>query len=182
MKLTKDEKKEKSKKMAEGLGKAPHLFFAQFQGVKFLELAQLRGKLKPLRCKFSVAKNSTIRHALKGAGIDGADVSLLKGPVGLVVTDSDDPSAAAKVLSAFSKEFPLFKIKAGYVGKQWMTPGDCLKLSTLGTKTEIIAKFAGLLYANVAQAAGVLQAPIRDFAYVLKALEEKKKKEGAAAA
>ena len=52
----------------------------------------------------------------------------------------------------------------------------------MGSKAEIMAKFAGLLYANVAQAAGVLQAPIRDFAYVLKALEEKKKTEGAAAA
>lgn len=180
MKLTKNEKIEKSKTLAEGLKKAPHLFFTEFQGVKFVELYELRLKLRPLRCKFSVIKNSMIRHALKGAGIDGVDPKLLKGPVGLVVSEGEDPVAAAKVLAAFSKEFPKLKIKAGFVGKQWMTQSDCVKLSTLGTKPEILAKLVGTLYGAVSQSAGVLQAPIRDFVLVLKALEEKKK--GTAAA
>ena len=38
MKLTKNEKVEKSKALAEALKKAPHLFFTEFQGMKFGEL------------------------------------------------------------------------------------------------------------------------------------------------
>ena len=182
MKLTKDEKIQKSKAVADALKKAPHLFFTEFQGSKFVELDELRAKLRPLKCRYAVVKNSMVRYALKNAGIDGIDPKLLKGPIGMVVSDLDDPVAPAKVLAAFAKQFPLLKIKAGFVGAKWMTPADCQKLSTLGSRPELLAKLAGTLYSAVSQSAGVLQAPIRDFVYVLAALEEKKKKESGAAA
>lgn len=185
MKFTKKEKIEESKEIAEGFQKAPHLFFTQFQGLKFKELDELRDKLRPLHCRYAVIKNSLIRWALKNAGVDGADPAMLKGPVGMVVSESEDPVGAAKVLAAFAKQFPQFKIKAGFVSKKWMTPAECQTLSTIGTKSELLAKLAGTLYSAVSQSAGVLQAPIRDFVLVLAALEEKKKKEptqGAAAA
>jgi len=182
MKLTKNEKIEKSKQLAETLKKAPHLFFTEYQGLKFVELDELRAKLRPLHCRYAVIKNSLVRYALKNAGVEGVDPKLFKGPVGMVVSDSEDPVAAAKVLAAFSKQFPLLKIKAGFVGAKWLTPSDCQKLSTLGSKPELLAKLAGTLYSAVSQSAGVLQAPIRDFVYVLAALEEKKKKEQGAAA
>ncbi|MBI5629338.1 MAG: 50S ribosomal protein L10 [Elusimicrobia bacterium] len=180
MKLTKNDKIEGAKALAENLKKAPHLFFAEYQGLKFVELDELRGKLRPLRCRFAVVKNSLVRYALKSAGIDGADAKLFTGPVGMVVSESEDPVAAAKVLAAFSKQFPFLKIKAGLVSQKWMTPGECQTLSTLGSKPELLAKLAGTLYSAVSQSAGVLQAPIRDFVLVLKALEDKKK--GVAAA
>src|SRR5207302_1128135 len=182
MKKTKNEKIEQSKAVAESLKKAPHLFFTEFQGLKFVELDELRAKLRPLKCRYAVVKNSLVRYALKNAGVDGVDPKLLKGPVGMVVSDSDDPVAPAKVLAAFAKQFPLLKIKAGFVGAKWMSPADCQKLSTLGSRPELLAKLAGTLYSAVSQSAGVLQAPIRDLVLVLAALEDKKKKEGPAAA
>jgi large subunit ribosomal protein L10 len=182
MKLTKSQKIEKAKDLGTVLSKAPSIFFTEFQGIKFTELDTLRGKLRPLRCKYTVMKNSLVRNALKNAGIDGIDPKLLKGPIGLVVADSDDPAGAAKVLSAFAKDVPLLKVKAGFVGGNWMTASECAKLATLGTKPELLSKLAGTLYASVAQTAGVLQAPIRDFVLVLSALEDKKKKESPAAA
>jgi large subunit ribosomal protein L10 len=182
MKLTKAEKIEKAKTLAAQLQKAPHLFFTEFQGLKFVELDELRGKLRPLGCRYAVVKNSLIRYALKNAGVDGIDPKLLKGPVGLVVADGEDPVAAAKVLTTFAKQFPLLKIRAGFVSQKWMTPADCQTLSTLGSKPELLAKLAGVLYSTVSQSAGVLQAPIRDMVLVLKALEEQKKSQPAAAA
>ncbi|MHB2025603.1 MAG: 50S ribosomal protein L10 [Elusimicrobiota bacterium] len=182
MKLTRVEKKEKAKKLSDVVGKAPYLFFTEYQGLKFLELADLRGKLGPLGGRYSVVKNSQLRHALKGAGIDGADPKLLKGPLGLVVSAGEDPVSAAKVLAAFAKQFPVFKIKAGYVGQRWMTAVECQKLSSLGTRPEMLAKLVGLLYANVAQSAAVLSAPLRDFVFALSAVRDKKEKEIPAAA
>ncbi|MBI4425564.1 MAG: 50S ribosomal protein L10 [Elusimicrobia bacterium] len=183
MKPTKQQKIEQAKELAKLLGKSPNLYITQYQGLKFIELAQLRSKLKPFKCKYQVVKNSLIANALKEAGVPAApDAKTLKGPIGIIIAPGTDPVSAAKTLMAFAKEFPLLKVKAGYVGDQWLNPADCAKLSTLGTKPELLSKLAGTLYATVAQSAGVLQAPLRDFVLVLKALEEKKKKEPQAAA
>jgi large subunit ribosomal protein L10 len=182
MKLTKQQKIAQAKELAKVLGKSPNIYITQYQGLKFVELAQLRTKLKPFKCKYQVVKNSLISNALREAGVPASpDAKLLKGPVGIIIAPGTDPVSAVKTLVAFAKEFPLMKVKAGFVGDQWLNAADCAKLSTLGTKPELLSKLAGTLYAAVAQSAGVLQAPIRDFVLVLKALEEKKKKEPAAA-
>jgi large subunit ribosomal protein L10 len=94
-----------------------------------------------------------------------------------VVSESEDPVAPARVLAAFSKQFPFLKIKAGFVGQQWMTPAECWTLSTLGSRAELLAKLAGTFYSVVAQTAGVLQAPLREVVGVLVALEGERKKE-----
>ncbi len=182
MKLTKNDKIEKSKAVAEALKKAPHLFFTQFQGLKFVELDELRAKLRPLHCRYAVVKNSLVRYALKNAGIDGVDPKLLKGPVGMVVSDLDDPVAPAKVLAAFAKQFPLLKIKAGFVGAKWMTPAECQTLSTLPSRQELLGKAVNVIYSVISQSLAVVQAPTRDMLLVVKALEEKKKSESGAAA
>ena len=134
MKLTKQQKKDTSAAMAEKLKAAPHLFFTEFQGMKFVELDELRMQLKPLKCRHAVVKSSLIKYALKNAGIDGIDAKMLKGPVGLIVADNDDPVSPAKVLAQLGKKFPQLKIRAGYISAKWMTPADCIKLSTLPSK------------------------------------------------
>lgn len=182
MKQTKAEKIESAKILAETLKKAPHLFFTEFQGLKFVELDELRAKLRPLKCRYAVVKNNLVKYALKNAGVDGVDPKLLKGPIGMIISESEDPVGAAKVLAAFGKQFPLLKVKAGFVSQKWITPAEVATLSTLGSKPELYARLAGTLYSAVAQSAQVLAAPIRDFVGVLKALEEKKSKESGAAA
>ena len=183
MKQTKQQKIAAAKELAKLLGKSPNLYITQYQGLKFVELAQLRGKLKPFKCKYQVVKNSLIANALKEAGVPAnPDAKLLKGPVGIIIAPGTDPVSAVKTLVAFAKEFPLMKVKAGFVNDQWLSAADCTKLSTIGTKPELLSKLAGTMYAAVAQSAGVLAAPIRDFVLVLRALEDKKQKEPAPAA
>jgi len=182
MKLTKQEKIESSKVLAEKLKAAPHLFFTEFQGMKFVELDELRMQLKPLKCRHAVVKSSLIKYALKNAGIDGVDAKMLKGPVGLIVADNDDPVSPAKVLAALGKKFPQLKVRAGYISAKWMTPADCDKLSKLPSKQELMGKVVGLVYTLVSQSVGIVQAPTRDAVLVVKALENKLKESGAAAA
>jgi large subunit ribosomal protein L10 len=182
MKLTKQEKIESSKVLAEKLKAAPHLFFTEFQGMKFVELDELRMQLKPLKCRHAVVKSSLIKYALKNAGIDGVDPKMLKGPVGLIVADNDDPVAPAKVIATLAKKFPQLKVRAGYVSQKWMTPADCESLSKLPSKQELMGKIVGLLYTLVSQPVAIAQAPTRDMVLVVKALENKLKESGAAAA
>jgi large subunit ribosomal protein L10 len=182
MKLTKQQKIESSKVLAEKLKAAPHLFFTEFQGMKFVELDELRAQLRPLKCRHAVVKSSLVRYALKGAGIEGVDPKMLKGPVGLIVADNDDPVAPAKVIATLAKKFPQLKLRAGYVSQKWMTPADCEILSKLPSKQELMGKIVGLLYTLVSQPVAIVQAPTRDMVLVVKALENKLKESGAAAA
>jgi large subunit ribosomal protein L10 len=150
--------------------------------LKFQEIDDLRKKLKPLRCRYRIVKNSTLGHALKEAGLSCSDASLLKGPNAVLVAETDDPVGPAKILVKFMKEFPSLKLKAALVDSKWMSASDYEMLSKAGSKPEVLAKLTGLLYSTVSRSAGVLVAPIRDFILVLKALEEEKKKSAQAAA
>jgi hypothetical protein len=114
MKLTKQQKIDASKVLAETLKAAPHLFFTEYQGMKFVELDELRTQLRPLKCRYAVVKNSLVLYALKNAGVDGIDPKMLKGPVGMIVAENDDPVAPAKVI-ATACVLP-FSPFAGYLG------------------------------------------------------------------
>lgn len=182
MKLTKQQKIESSKALAEKLKSAPHLFFTEYQGMKFVELDELRAQLRPLKCKYAVVKNSLVKYALKNAGVDGVDPKMLKGPVGLIVAENDDPVAPAKVIATLGKKFPQLKVRAGYISQKWMSPADCATLSKLPSKPELMGKIVNLVYTLVSQPVAIAQAPTRDAVLVVKAFENKLKESGAAAA
>lgn len=174
MKLTKEQKKEQSKGLSEVLKGSAHMYFTEYQGLKFHDLAELRAQLKPMRCGYRVIKNSMLHHALKQAGVTVEAESLLEGPNAVLYAQQDDPVSPAKVLFKFAKTHQQLKLKAGFVGGKWMSAVDCQKLSTLGTRPELLTQLAGTLYSTVGQSAWVLAAPIRDFVLVLKAVQEKK--------
>ncbi|MDR1684489.1 MAG: hypothetical protein LBR90_03405, partial [Elusimicrobiota bacterium] len=56
----------------------------------------------------------------------------------------------------------------------WYNEAQVKTLATLGSKEDNLSKLAGALYSVVAQSAQVLQAPIRDFAYVMEAVKNSK--------
>lgn len=178
--LSKEQKIDKSSKLAEEIKASEGLFFASYQGLKFVELAKLREKLGGVNAKFRVERNSVVHFALKNANVEGTP-DILKGPTAITILKGGDIVEAAKVLAAFEKEFPALKVKAGYATKNWYSDADCKKLSTLGTRAETLSHLAGALYTSVSRIASVLQAPIRDLAFVLKALENKKRESETAA-
>jgi large subunit ribosomal protein L10 len=180
MKLTKEQKTGKSKELATVLKGASHLYITEYQGLKFKEMDQLRADLKKVGCTYKVLKNSVLEHALKAAGVDGASRELLDGPNALLMGEEDDPVSSAKILMKFSKENDKLKLKGGYVEGKWLDSAECAAMSKIGTKPELQAKLASVLYSCVGQSVWVLAAPIRDLVLVLKALEGKKKSEAAA--
>jgi len=170
-----------STELAGELKGATGVFFASYQGLKFKEIAVLRGKLSPTHTTFRVVRNSVAAFALKDAGIDGkAELSEMKGPTAIAIQQTGDIVESAKVLVAFEKEFPALKLRSCYSSQSWFNVNECRQLSKLPTRIELVGHLAGTLYSSVSQIAGVLQAPIRDFAYVLQAVHDKKKGEAAA--
>ncbi len=176
MNLTKQQKQERSQNLAGEIKQAAGLFFTAYQGLKFKEMAGLREILSSAECKFSVARNSILSYALKTAGVEGVDEALLKGPTAIaVLKKGGDIALSAKSLADFAKSNAAFKIRAGFSEGVWYSEAQVKILASIGTREENLSKLAGALYSAVAQSAQVLQAPIRDLAYVLKAVEEKQK-------
>lgn len=181
-KMTKSAKMEGARNLAQELKSASYLIFADYQGMKFGDISGLRAKLKPASCRFRVMKNSLVGHALKNADMDGGGAGfppdLLKGPLAMIVGEGGDPSPSAKLLVSFAKEVPQLKLKAAYFQGAWMDSSSIRRLAQLPGKNQLLADLAGALYSALSQAACVLQAPMRDLAYVLKAVEEQKSRNG----
>ena len=174
MNLTKDQKKQKSQDLASEITSTGTLFFTSYQGLKFVDMAELRATLAPTGAKFRVERNAIVEHAISQAKIEGADAKLFQGPTAIAV--GGDIAAVAKALVDFQKKNAALKLRACYSEGVWYDEAQVKQLSAIGTKEENLSKLAGALYNAVAQSAQVLQAPIRDFAYVIKALEEKQGK------
>ncbi|PIP81434.1 MAG: 50S ribosomal protein L10 [Elusimicrobia bacterium CG_4_9_14_3_um_filter_62_55] len=184
MKLTKEQKKDQSKELGAELKASSHVFFTHYQGLKFEQMETIRTKLRPMKCRYTVLKNSLLASALKEAGIEISEVDggegLLSGPNAVLIAKEDDPVSPAKVLVDMQKEAEKLDIRAGFVGGKWIGPDQVKALSKIGTKPELLGQLANALYSSVAQGAWVLAAPIRDLVLVLKAVEEQKKSEGGA--
>lgn len=177
MKFSKSDKVELSKKLGEEF-KSKDVFFASFQGLKFKDIASLKDNLRPAKSKFKVMRNTVVSHAISNASLKAEDATVAKGPTAVITVDSaDEISKAAKALVAFAKANPALKIKGGFTSNRWLTAKDLEKLSTIGSKTELLAQLAGVLYSNLSQIRFVLEAPMRDLAYAVDAVREKKSKE-----
>ncbi|WP_428897115.1 large subunit ribosomal protein L10 [Parelusimicrobium proximum] len=169
MNLTKQQKVEKAQDLSKEIKEAGVLFFASYQGLKFVDMADLRAKLTPTGAKFRVERNSVLNHAIQNAKIEGANEEYFKGPTAVAI--GGDIAAVAKTLVDFQKGFEALRLKACYSDGVWYSEKDIKQLATIGSKEDNISKLAGAMYSAVAQSAQVLQAPIRDLAYVLKAVE-----------
>ncbi|MGB2578256.1 large subunit ribosomal protein L10 [Elusimicrobium simillimum] len=172
MNLTKQQKVEKSQNLSKEIKDAGVLFFAAYQGLKFVDMAELRAQLIPTGAKFRVERNAIVDHAVRQAAIEGADEKLFKGPTAIAI--GGDIAAVAKTMVDFSKKFGALKLRACFSDGVWYNEAQVQQLATIGSKEDNLSKLAGALYSAVAQSAQVLQAPIRDLAYVLKAVEDSK--------
>lgn len=176
MKLTKADKKDLAVQLGQQF-KEKDVFFAAFNGLKFKQIAALKNNLRPAKSRFKVMRNTIISHAITNASLK-ADDTAVQGPTAVITVDSvDEIAKAAKTLLEFAKANPALKIKGGFASSQWLTPKDLEKLSRIGTKSELLAQLAGVLYSNLAQIRWVLEAPTLKLCYAIEAVKEQKAKE-----
>ena len=180
MKLTKTQKEKKAQEMARELQSSPYLVFTQYQGLKFRELAELRGKLKFFQAQFRIVKNSLLLHALKQAKILDQESDLLQGPLALVLGKGQDVLPSARVLAQFSKEYPRLKVRAAYSQDRWLDAGQLQTLADLPSREVLLGQVLRAIAGPLQGFLSVLQAPARDLLFVLQAISGQKepKQEG----
>lgn len=152
----------------------PNLVATIYQGLTTPELNDLRAKLKPLGCEYSVVKNTLTKIALKNIGLEEF-AKHFTGPTA-VAFQKGDPAALSKAVVEFSKNNDKFKIVAAYLGGKLLSEKDVKILSTLPSREVLLTKIAVMLNQPMQRVATVLNAPIQKLAQLVRAVEQQKAK------
>ncbi len=142
----------------------------QYTGMTFVEMSDLRTRLRKEGAVLKVFKNRLAQKALNGSVGEAGD-ALFKGPVALVY--SADPVTAAKISAQYAKENDKLKIIGGLMGKDVLNEAGIKALATLPSLDELRGKLVGLLQAPATKIAGILVAPAGQLARVVKAYSDK---------
>jgi large subunit ribosomal protein L10 len=147
-------------------------FVLNYGGLKVTQLTTLRQGLSKLDSRAMVVKNTYLGKVAKELG--WSDVStLLAGPTA-VVTGSGDVAEVAKLLVAFVKQNDKAAIKGASLEAALLTAADVEDLSKLPSKDAMRGMLLGTLQAPATSLVRVLNAPLLNVLYALKAYEEKK--------
>ncbi len=151
--------------ITEKMNEAASTVVVEYRGLSVAELTEMRAALREEDVEFKVYKNTMVRLAAKEAGHEDL-VEYLVGPNGFAF--GPDAVAPARILAEFAKKHKNLKFKAGVVSGNIVDVDGLTKLSKLPNKDGMLSMLVGML-----------QSPVRSFAYVLKAVGETKEAEEA---
>lgn len=138
-----------------------------YRGLTVEQDTKLRAEMRKAGVEYKVIKNTLIRRALEGTGLEAIDSNaVLENPTALAI--SDDAVAPAKVITEFAAKNDALQIKAGYLEGQVMSVAEVEELGKIPPKDVLIAKVLG-----------GLNAPLTSLAIVLNQIAEQKSAQGA---
>jgi large subunit ribosomal protein L10 len=145
--------------------------FLDFNGLNVDAVTKLRDDFRKSGVEYRVVKNTLVHQAVKHLDWAHKLDSVLVGMTG-VAWSFEDPSAAAKVVKAFRTTNAKLKIKAGLIEGQVLAAAAVeSQLATMPGKNELRAMLLATLQAPAQQFLQQLNAPLQNFAYLLKAKE-----------
>ena len=163
--LNLDEKKAVVAEVSAQVATAQTIVVAEYNGIEVAQLTKLRAQARKSGVYLRVLKNTLVRRAVAGSPFEGL-AAQMKGP--LIYGISQDPVAAAKVLSDFAKTNEKMVLKAGSYAGKVLDKAGVQALAAIPSREELLAKLLG-----------VMKAPVSGFAVALGALA--KQREEAAA-
>jgi large subunit ribosomal protein L10 len=146
--------------------------FVDFTGLDVPTVTKLRDQLRAAAVEYKVVKNKLAKLAIKDQPYANDAAVTLRGMTG-VAWCYEDPSAAAKIFKAFTKDNEKLKIKGGVVeGRVIDAEAVVNQLATMPGKDEVRAQLLCTMQAPAQQFLQQLQAPSQNFVYLLKAKED----------
>lgn len=158
--------------LAEKFGRAEAAIVTDYRGLKVEEIAKLRQQLREAKIEYQVAKNTLACLAVEESQIGGLR-QFLVGPTALAF-GKGDPTALAKILTDFSREYPLLKIKGGVFGGEILSSEQINLWATLPSRNELLAKVAAGLKSPLSNLVFSLKGIITKLIYALEAVKKQK--------
>jgi len=149
-----------------------HAFIvSEYRGLKVSEIAEIRRSLRKQDVTYHVVKNRLMRIAAAGTRGE-ALTTLLEGPTAIAF-GADEAGTAKAVLDAV-RPFRIVRIKGAVIGGQAIDADGVLQLASLPSRAVLQARMAGAIISPVATLAGLLSANLRNLAYGLQQLADRK--------
>lgn len=156
--ITRADKEQQVKALAENFAKARGAFVVDFKGMKVEQVTNLRKKLNQSEAEMKVVRNTLARRAFKDhPAVDKALGDKMKG-TNAIVFAYGETVAAAKVLNDFAKDVEVLQIKTGMMDGEALDEAKIKFLATLPGKNELRAMFLGTLLGAGSALARVLDA------------------------
>ena len=169
--LSRDQKKQLVKDLAEKIKAAKAVVFSDFRGLPVKDLGGLKKELRNSGASFKVAKKTLMKIAFKEAGKE-FEPEKMEGQI--AVTFSEDEVSAAKVIDTFSRKNENIKIVGGFVGEKEMNADEMKVLAKLPGRVELLAILVRTINAPASGFVNVLAGNLRGLVQVLKAINENK--------
>jgi len=185
MSLTREQKTAQAASVRESFDNASATVLVDFRGVNVELITDLRSRFREAGVEYRVVKNNVVRKALEGSELaDNTEFAAhLVGPTA-IAWSFEDPSAAAKVIKNFRKEFTdvlqpkdgdqKLLVKCGLLEGQVLDAKRVEKeLASLPGKDEIRASLLAQLMAPMQNLVAQINAPAQNLALVLDAHRRK---------
>jgi large subunit ribosomal protein L10 len=172
--LNLEEKKAVVAELGDKLAQAQSVVLAEYRGLTVEDMTQLRVNAREGGVYLRVLKNTLARRAVNGTSFEQLGDQMV-GPLAYGI--SEDPVAAAKVLSEFAKRNEKFIIKAGAMPNQVMSTEDVAQLATMPSRDELLAKLLGTMQAPIAKFVQTLNEVPGKFVRTLAAVRDQQEKQ-----
>lgn len=164
--LTRKQKEEIVKQLAEDLKKAKSVIFVDYKGLNVDDLYELRTKLIENDAHFAVIKKTLLNLALLQAGIKGVEATQFEGQVGYVLSGKDEV-AGAKLFAKTIVGKKQARFYGGIVEGTIIDEEKAKEFAKLSSKQELQSKIVGVLQAPLYQLRYLLEANQRGLLSVL---------------
>lgn len=144
---------------------ATSVVVVDYRGLTVAQVTELRKQLREAGVQFEVIKNSYLRRAADKMGYEDLD-SVFTGPTA-VAFSNEDAVAPARIIAKFAKDAEALEIKGGIIENKVASLDEINELSKLPDRDGLLSMLLS-----------VLQAPVRNFAYAVKAVADKKEEDG----
>lgn len=161
-----EKKKQVVEEITEKFRASQTAVIVDYRGLDVAEVTELRKELRDAGIDFKVYKNTMTRRAVEAAELSGLNETLV-GPTA-VAFSNDDVVAPARIINDFAKKHEELEIKGGVIEGEVASVDQMNELASL-------PNYEGM----VSMLLSVLQAPVRNFAYVTKSVAEQKEEQGA---
>ena len=165
--LSRAQKTEQIADLKDKFARATSVIVADYRGIDVPAVNDLRSRLRAGEFEYRVAKNTLLRRACEGTGVEVIREHF-QGPTAIAISFGD-PAGLAKTLVDYAKSHEAFEIRGGMVDGKALDSAEVGTLATLPSLDELRGKLVGLLQAPATKIAAVLQAPAGQMARVIAA-------------
>ena len=140
------------------LKEAKAILVIDYLGLTVEEVTNLRKDLRDANVKMKVIKNTYLKRAAEKAGIEGLEDTFV-GPT----ADAEDITEPARIVSKYEDDIDALSIKGGMLEGKVASQEEIKKLAAIPGREGLLSMLVS-----------VLQAPVRNFAYAVKAVADSK--------